>query len=103
MLSINLLPVREKNIILLEDARRIIRFFAILFSGVLVIGTSLLTPSYFPLAFERRELERSLAFGEEASKTFEVDKIKNLANLVGLSLDSVRKYSSGTEKASSIL
>ena len=52
MLHTNLLPEEEKKAIILEKSLRIIKFFGITVIATLIIGITLLAPSYIPLYFQ---------------------------------------------------
>lgn len=75
MLSTNLLLEEEKKAIILEKSFRIIKFFGISISGTLIIGITLLSPSYLPFYFQNREFTHQLSVRQEAAKKIDEAKI----------------------------
>lgn len=71
MLTINLLPSEEKRIVRTEVIGRAVRFFASAVVAIVIVGVILLFPSFLPMAFERRELTRSLALSQAAAQSEE--------------------------------
>jgi len=75
MLHANLLPEKEKKSITLEKSFRIIKFFGIFISGILIIGITLLAPSYLPLYFQNHEFQHLLLVQQEMTKKIDEGKI----------------------------
>jgi len=63
---INLLPQKDKEIVIKEKVRRFIIVAGIMVSFALFFGLVLLSPSYFYLLFEKKEFERTLEFSNSA-------------------------------------
>lgn len=75
MLHTNLLPEQEKKAIILDQWLRIITFFSSALSITLIIGITLLAPSYIPLYFLNRELNYSLFIQQETAKKIDQKSI----------------------------
>lgn len=103
MLNTNLLPVQEKKLIRLEEIRRIIRFFALFEIAILIIGSVFLTPTYFPLFFERRELENTLLFTQQASKDLRVTETISQAGQLKAQINSLAVLLQNSQKTSLLL
>lgn len=101
MLSINLLPIEEKRNIEREELRRLIRFLGMGIAAVFFIASALLLPAYFPIALERRELTRALAFEQDASEKLTGASIGSPRSL-RVRVDAIRSLSSGVGSASRI-
>ncbi len=103
MLTINLLPSQERKIVEFAKTRRVMAFLAILASTLFLFASSLLLPSFLPLYFERRELERSLVLERMASAALKVDetvvRIRALQSVISTAKNSL----SAPLKASFIL
>ena len=93
MLCINLLPEQEKKTIAFEQWQRIIRFFGISVSMVLLIGIALLAPSYLPLYFQRNALQYSLAIQQDAAKRIHANTIAQDSLRIKSIISSLRPYS----------
>jgi hypothetical protein len=65
MLGINLLPSEEKRTVRTEEARRAVALFASCLTLAVLVGITLLMPSYFSSYLFRREMERALAAAEQ--------------------------------------
>ena len=82
MLSTNLLPAKQKNIIWCEEIRRSVRFFTIAVISVFVVASALLSPSYLPIVMTTRDFERRLSMEEETAHTLRsletIDETKQL-------------------------
>ncbi|MBI2640412.1 MAG: hypothetical protein HYW91_00825 [Candidatus Sungbacteria bacterium] len=103
MFTINLLPQEEKRLVRLEEARRIIRFFAGGLISVLFIGSALLAPSFLPLFLERRELERSLQLEKEAGQALNVAEATARLRAFKSALFSIKAFVQTPPRASEIL
>ena len=103
LLLTNLLPPEQKEVIWQEETRRLICFLAIEFGVVLMIGVSLLLPSFLPLTFERKELKRALAIEEEASRIIKVDEIAAKGRKVGFALSLIKTFHENASPATSLL
>lgn len=103
MLTTNLLPIEDKKLVRLEEARRLILFFAGGFVAVFVVSSVLLSPSFLPLFFERRELERSLQLEEEAGRALGVAGTRTRLSDLRMVISSVKLFVSRTTGASQIL
>lgn len=68
MLHANLLPREEKQILILEQWLRVITRFGLGMCGALIIGITFLAPSYLPLYFQGKEIERSIEIQKELLK-----------------------------------
>lgn len=90
MLTANLLPPVEKNYLALEGVRRIIRFFAALFSVIFILGIFFILPSYFTLTFEVKELLRSLDIEGVASRELAVDSVFDRASDIRKAMVAIR-------------
>ena len=89
MLHTNLLPQQERNIIATEQWLRIVKFFAIAANGILLFGITLLAPSYLPLYFQSRELERALSIQDEAAARINTPQILQSAARIQSVIDSL--------------
>lgn len=103
MLTTNLLPTEDKKLVRLEEARRLILFFAGGLVVVFVVSSILLSPSFLPLFFERKELERSLRLEEEAGRALGVAGARTRLSDLRAVISSVKLFVSGTAGASQIL
>lgn len=100
MLTTNLLPLAEKNEIWYEETRRIVRFFSVGISLICVLAVILLFPAYFFLSLEERELERSLAIEEDASRTFNIEAELQKIRIVENHIRLIRDFASAPATAS---
>lgn len=99
MLHTNLLPEKEKNVIVLERSLRIIKFFGITVIGTLITGITLLVPSYLPLYFQNSELKRLLSIQQEAEKKIGKDEILSNALRVQTTISSLRQATDNSQAA----
>lgn len=99
MLHTNLLPEGEKKAIALEKSFRIIKFFGISVTGTLIIGITLLTPSYLPLYFQNRELTFTLSAMQEAAKKIDEGKIVSDTLQIQAIIASLRQAVSNSSSA----
>ncbi len=74
MLSINLLPEEKKKIFGMEKWRRLIVFFTVAIAVILIFGEVLLLPSFLPMFFEQRELNRFTVLEQEIRRKLKVDE-----------------------------
>lgn len=91
MLHTNLLPEQEQRIIIIGQWIRIVRFFSAAASTILLIGITLLAPSYLPLFFQNSELQRSLFVHEQATKQINADDISSDAAHIRDIISSLRQ------------
>lgn len=103
MLTTNLLPIGQKKAIAREELRRLIRFVALEIGFVLLIGATFLLPSFLPLRFEQRELDRAYALEEEAASGLKVKEISARSKTLGVLLASIRNATEESGRASSLL
>lgn len=84
MLNTNLLPKEETKNMRLERWSRGITFLAGGLSVVMLLGAALLLPSFLPLFFEKKELERFLILEDENAKKRgikdEVERVQEAKN-----------------------
>ena len=99
MLHTNLLPQEEKKIISLEQWLRIVRFFGIATTVILIIGTILLAPAYLPLYFQNNELKRSLSVQQEAIKKINADQLSKDATRIKAIVFSLRQTENNPNNA----
>ena len=69
MLTANLLPLNKKKDATFETWRRVFQFFGVAAALLYTVAITFLAPSYFPLLFQRRELQRSLNIQKESSRS----------------------------------
>ncbi len=91
MLDANLIPEEQKKIIASEQWLRVMRFFGIGATAILIIGIALLAPSYLPLYFQSRELERGLNMRQVAGKKINADEILAVVSNVQSIISSLRQ------------
>lgn len=103
MLTTNLLTPQEKKAVRLEEARRLVMFFAGLSAAGLAIVSSLLLPSYLPLVMQRRGLEESLFLEEQAAERFQVKKTLLSLREVLAEINVLKTQVTAPAKASEIL
>lgn len=103
MLTTNLLPIDDKKLVRLEEARRLILFFAGGLVVVFVVGSILLSPSFLPLFLERKELERSLRLEEEAGRALRVAGTMARLRDLRSAISSVKLFLGRSGGASKIL
>ncbi len=92
MLTPTLLPPLYKNTLNREHTRRVIVFFGVGVSFVLILGCVLLLPSYFTLTLVRVEAERALAIEEEAAAALRVREHMAEAEHVRSSIAALRGF-----------
>lgn len=73
---INLLPDEEKEIVFRERLRRAVVVAGFFISVILAVGMILMTPSYFFLSFQERDLVRSLTLSEEGARALETEGLE---------------------------
>ena len=91
MLYANLLPDEEKKIITLEQWLRVITFFGIALNSILIIGITMLAPSYLPLSSQNRELQHALSIQQETAQRINVDQISRNASRIQAVIASLRQ------------
>ncbi len=91
MLDANLIPEEQKKIIASEQWLRVVRFFGIGATAILIIGIALLAPSYLPLYFQSRELERDLAMRQVEGKKINADEIVAVVSNIQSIISSLRQ------------
>lgn len=88
MLGINLLPIAERKHVRLEQWRRLLIFLTLFAGIVLVFSSVFLLPSFLPMFFEQRELQRFIKLEGENYKNLKIDKtlgeIKSLKSKLAL-------------------
>ena len=102
MLSINLLPSREKELIWFEEARRIVFFFTMLVVIILLIGSVLLIPSFVTLFSGQRELNALIKKEEKVSEDLGVQEVMALAKEAYLSAQALCEYLSEPPRAAAL-
>lgn len=103
MLAINLLPREEKQVIIYEEWRRLIRFFGISMCGALGIGMVGILPSYFPLALRIQELRRSLALEERALEDLKIKEAEISLRVARHRVEEIQKILDASGGASNFL
>ena len=87
-MGINLLPINEQKSIRLEQWRRLLVFFTFLGGIVLVFASVFLAPSFLPMFFEQRELQRFIKLEKENYKKLKIDQtireVKSLKSKLAL-------------------
>ena len=102
MLTINLLPGEEKKTVRLEERRRLMLFFASLFSSIAAVGIILLLPSYISMVFEREGLQDLARLEEEASSKLGVRETVVKTTNIKAVVSSIKTYGGEVPKASNI-
>lgn len=103
MLSTNLLPPQQKNIIWFEEMRRYVRFFAIAAALIFVAASALLSPSYLPIIITTRDFERRFSMEEETARTLQSAETIGEAKQLKRRLQSLKERFSAPPKASPLL
>jgi|SRR3989338_6586838 len=103
MLTTNLLPQKDKKTIELVKTAKIPRIAAVFICGLLVANAVLVLPTLLPLFFERTELKRELATGQEAQKKFQVSARSKELKALAATLREIRIYASQPHYQSKIL
>ncbi len=99
MLHTNLLPEEEKKAIILEKSLRIIKFFGITVIATLIIGITLLAPSYLPLYFQNNEFKNTLAIQQEAAVKRDYGKIVSDTLQIQAIISSLRQTADNSSAA----
>lgn len=102
MLTTNLLPPGQKQLVRFEEWRRIARFFGLGAGSVLSIAIILLAPSYLPLYYERQELAHALVIAEQTAKTVDAEALKRQVHAARNSMDRIARSVQRIPKASRI-
>lgn len=103
MLNTNLLPHGEKKLIYFEELYRIVLLFASVLTGIFVVGSILLLPSYLPAVLTKRDLERRLALEKKASAQFKVEETISQIAEIEKTLFSIKTYVVRPQQASLLL
>ncbi|KKW18448.1 MAG: hypothetical protein A2131_01600 [Candidatus Sungbacteria bacterium GWC2_49_10] len=103
MLTTNLLPQEDKKTIELVKAAKLTRAAAVFICGFLVANAVLVLPTLLPLLFERKELKRELATGQEAQQKFQVSARSKELKALAATLREIRVYASQPHYPSKIL
>lgn len=102
MLSINLLPPKEKEVVWLEETRRVVFFFTVFITIIMVIGSMLLIPSFLNLFLEQREFVALTKKEEKVSADLKVEEILAEAKKINLSVQALKEYLSEPPRASAL-
>lgn len=84
MLTTNLLPLEEKRIVRLEEARRAVQFFAVASVVVLLFGVVLLLPSYLSSVVATRALAHLQELEKESAAH------SNFSDVIAANRDAAR-------------
>lgn len=103
MLTTNLLPQEDKKTIELVKTAKLSRTAAVFVCGLLVINAVLVLPTLLPLLFERKELKREFATGQEAQQKFQVSARSKELRVLAATLREIRVYASQPHYPSKIL
>ena len=103
MLTTNLLPTENKKTIELVKTAKLSRTAAVFICGLLVANAIIVLPTLLPLFFERTELKRELATGQEAQKKFQVSARSKELKALTTTLREIRIYTSQPHYPSKIL
>ncbi len=90
MLTTNLLPLKQKKDLRLEEIRRLLHFFTAALFGVLVLAIFFLVPSFVELLFEKRELTRLTLLELEANRRLKIEDILGEIKNLQTSIETVR-------------
>lgn len=102
MLTINLLPTGERTRVRAEELSRIVRFFGSALILLFIVASVFLSPSFLPMIFERRELERSLALIEGRAENTKSREILANARAVSKTLLEVGSAFERRARASAV-
>lgn len=102
MLTINLLPLSERSRVRAEELSRMVRFFGSVLMLSFIVAAVFLSPSFLPMIFEERELERSLALLEERAENTKSREITANARSVSKTLSEVGSAFERRARVSSI-
>src|SRR3989338_3926269 len=102
LLTTNLLPPSSQKAVRLEEARRIIQFFAGGIAFIIAVGLVFLVAPYLLNVLVRQELERSRALEEEASARLEVNGTTARIKATARIFDSLKKNISVSTRASRV-
>lgn len=103
MLTTNLLSLSQKKKIAREELRRLIRYIAFGFGFALLIGVTLLFPSFLPLRFERAELERAKKVEEDASHSLKIGEVSEKSKKLNYFIAGIKTATEESNRASSLL
>lgn len=99
MLHTNLLPKEEIKTITIEKSLCVIKFFGISIIGTLVVGTTLLAPSYLPLYFQNKEFKHALSVQQEAAQRINEGEIASDALHIQAIIASLRQTEGNSHSA----
>ena len=103
MLSINLLPLDERQALRAEEAVRAVIFFTVLTVAVFAVGLVFLAPSFLTVRFTEGELRRSLELEENTAGHKSARDTILRARAAGEALAEIRSYAADPVRASKIL
>lgn len=103
MLSINLLPFREKQAVRAEEALRMVLFFTVLAVLAFAVGLVFLMPSFLSTRLAEQELGRALTLEDQTARHQAVREVILKARSVNESLAQIRSYAASPPRASSLL
>lgn len=103
MFSINLLPMSEKKIVRIEEARRAVIFFSGLALAVFFTGGILLIPSLLLTRRATGELSRALALEEESARRGAAAETITEARAVRDAIGAIRTHAGEPARASLLL
>jgi len=103
MLDANLIPEEQKRIISSEQWLRIVRFLCFGASAILIIGIVLLAPSYIPLYFQNKELQRVFEVQQAAGQKINTDEISASVSKVQAVIISLKQSATNPTGAMGIL
>ena len=103
MLTANLLPPEEKNIVRLGGVRRLIYFFASAGTAVFLVGSVLLLPSYFLSRSAVAALKRLRASEEDAASLAHLSRTIGAIRSSAASVDRIKAFGVSRAKAGVLL
>ncbi len=103
MLSINLLPQDERESVRLEKWRRMVIFFSGGLVLILVFGLALFLPSFLPLLFEQKEINRLSSAEEDAMQKVKTQEALAQAQQLKGRVSIIKSFVTSPVKASLIL
>ena len=102
MLNTNLLPAQEKKNFVYEQWRRLILVLGGALAVGLAIGIVFVTPSYLPLFFQQRELERRLEIEQSAYQALRPRETEEQAKTIDLRVRKLKNAGAKPPAASRI-
>lgn len=103
MLTTNLLPQTEKEMMAHDAMCRIIVFFAACLITIFAAGSALLLPSYLPLVYNIRELAETLATEEQATAQLQVNEVNDETKTIRSSLIALESFFAKPSRATLLL